>query len=153
MENDMDRTRILRIAALALAASLIAAATPVRAAPAGMVDRISAAVARAMDYPPEARDEEGVVVLGFVVGGSGGAEAIKLIEASGRPLLDAAALSAVARLHGLPVEAAGKRLTVVLQYRTGGPGRDREAERRLQTSVDRVKFGRSSALLTVGYAR
>jgi protein TonB len=149
----MDRFRISHIAWLALAASLIAVATPAEAAPASITDRISAAVARVMDYPREAREEEGVVVLGFIVGGSGRAEAIELVESSGHPLLDEAALGAVTRLHGLPAEAAGRRLITVLQYRVGGPGRDPEAVRRLQTAVDRVKTHRPSGLLTAGYAR
>jgi protein TonB len=148
----MDRLRISRLASLALAASLITVATPALAAPASTSDRISAAVARVMDYPREARDEEGVVVLGFVAGRSGAAEAVELLESSGHPLLDEAALRAVTRLHDLPAEAAGRRLITVLQYRVGGPGRDPESARRLQMAVDQVKSHRPSGLSTAGYA-
>jgi len=146
----MDGHAFLRIAALSLSASLVAAPASALAASAGVAERISTAVARVMEYPREAQEEEGVAVLGFSVGRSGAAEAIELEESSGHPLLDAAALRAVTRLHGLPPEAAGRRLITVLQYRVGGPGRDPESARRLRLVVDQVKQRRSSALLSSG---
>ena len=142
-----------RIIALTLATCLIAAAAPARARPASVTDRIAAAVARAMDYPREVHEEEGVVVVRFSLGGSGGAEAIELVESSGHPRLDEAALRAVTRLHDLPTEAAGRRLVTVLQYRTGGPGRDPEAARRLETAVARLKSRQQPGLLSAGYGR
>lgn len=144
----MDGHAFLRIASLSLAASLVATPASVVAAPASVADRVSAAVSRLMEYPREAREEEGVVVLGFNVGRSGAAEAIELEESSGHPSLDAAALRAVTRLHGLPPEAAGRRLITVLQYRVGGPGRDPDAARRLRMAVDQVKQRRSSTRLS-----
>ena len=145
----MRRPMLPRIAALALAAGLTAVAAPAQSAPASVADRISAAVVRAMDYPPEAREEEGIVVLGFTVGRSGGAQTIALVESSGHPLLDAAGLAALHRLHGLPPEAAGRRLITVLQYHVGGPGRDPESARRLRTTVDRLESDRRPALLSI----
>ena len=144
----MSNKLLSRFASLALAAGLITAAAPARAAPASVTDRISTAVARVMEYPREVRDQEGVVVLGFIAGRSGAAERIELLESSGYPLLDEAALSAVARLHDLPGEAVGRRLITVLQYRTGGPGRDPVAARRLQTAVDQVKSRGPAGLLS-----
>jgi TonB family protein len=108
-----------------------------------------------MDYPREAepREEEGVVVVRFTVGRTGGAEAIALVESSGHLLLDQAALHALTRVHDLPAEAVGRRSVAILQYRMGGPGRDPEGARRLQTAVDQLESGRRPALLSVGYAR
>jgi TonB family protein len=151
----MRRVRISRIASLALAASLIAVAAPAQAAPASIAERISAAVARVMDYPREAvpRDEEGVVVIGFTVGHSGAAEAIELVATSGHPLLDQAAVGAVTRLHDLPADATGRRSLAILQYRVGGAGRDPEAARILRKAVDQLQSRRPNALLSAGYSR
>jgi protein TonB len=150
----MTRTRFLSIASLPLLAGLILAATPARAATASVTDRISAAVARVMDYPREAEagEEEGVVVVRFTIGPAGAAEAIALVESSGHRLLDQAALQALARVHDLPAEAIGRRSIAVLQYRFGGPGRDPASARRLQIAVDRLEAHRP-ALLSAGYAR
>jgi TonB family protein len=151
----MDRRVVSRIASLALTAGLIAAAAPARAVPTSVTDRISAAVARVMDYPrgAEPREEEGVVVARFTIGRTGGAEAIALLESSGHLLLDQAALQALTRVHNLPTEAIGKRSIAILQYRFGGPGRDPEAAHRLQTAVDQLESLRRPALLSAGYAR
>ena len=139
-----------RMASLALAAGLVAAASPAQAAAASVGDRISAAVARAMDYPREAErsEAEGLVVVAFTIGRTGGAEAITLLESSGHPQLDEAALQALTRVHNLPSEAIGRRSIAILQYRFGGPGRDPEGVRRLQTAVEQLKSRRRPALLS-----
>jgi protein TonB len=64
-------------------------------------------IARTLRYPPRARDLgwEGRCLVEFVLLADGTIRQLRVIESSGRPLLDAAALAAVQR--GLPFPPPG----------------------------------------------
>jgi len=83
-----------------------AVAPPIPARPQDL-EAVRARIAHTLRYPPRARDLgwEGRCVVEFVLLASGSVRLLRVIESSGRPLLDEAALAAVQR--GVPFPPPG----------------------------------------------
>ena len=139
--------------ALLAAAALAPAASARSAATMSVADRISAIVDEAVEYPvyPTFREpNEGIVLVGFVISASAKATDIRIVASSGHQDLDQAALNGVAKLHDLPLEAAGRRATAVLQFRVGAGGYDPSAVDNVRRAIARLRKRQPDLLIPTG---
>ena len=124
--------------------------------PARVADRISSMVEKAMVYPRYKAGEdteEGVVLVAFTIGSSGVADEVRLIESSGHPKIDSAALFTMNSLRHLPREAAGRHSIAVLQYRDSAQHDDASTEATMHGAVTRLKDTMPDVLVPTRYLR
>ena len=126
------------------------------AKPADTADQISAMVQQAMTYPHYMgfqQPEEGVVLIAFTIGQAGCAEDMKIIESSGHQKLDQSALHAMASLHHLPSEAAGRHSIGILEYKLNEGRHENGATGRVAAAITRLQDRLPDLLVPTRYLR
>lgn len=124
------------------------------AGPASLADRISTMIQDSMRYPQylgTLQPEQGSVLVAFVVGASGRAEDITVVQGSGHRRLDEAAIRCVRSLDRLPAEAAGRHSIAVLEYRVDTD--EAAADRQLRATIRRLQKTWPDALVPARYLR